>query len=105
MYGVCVPVTGHAGGLGLILSNEVLVQLRSFSPNHVDVDVSSENSVTNWRFTGFYGEPNATRRKSVLNRMPHGYVHETTTKCCFNTKKLGWERPFWQMEDFRRTLE
>ncbi|KAL0287350.1 UNVERIFIED_CONTAM: hypothetical protein Scaly_2766600 [Sesamum calycinum] len=45
------------GGLALLWSKEVVVQLRSFSNNHMDADILDEMSMTNWRFTGFYEEP------------------------------------------------
>ncbi|KAL0355405.1 UNVERIFIED_CONTAM: hypothetical protein Sradi_3987400 [Sesamum radiatum] len=65
MFGVCVLSVGRAGGLVLLWNKEIVVQLRSFSANHIAVDILGDESVANWRFTGFYGEPEASRRTQI----------------------------------------
>lgn len=41
---------------------EDLAKLLSYSINHIDVE-TSVLGMGNWRFTGFYGEPNRTSRR------------------------------------------
>lgn len=45
---------GRSGSLGFMWEVDVSVELRSFSPNHIDVKVGEINA---WRFTGFFGHP------------------------------------------------
>lgn len=43
---------GWSGGLVSMRKVDVLVELRSFSSNHIDVQVGE---IEAWRFMGFYG--------------------------------------------------
>ncbi|KAH7560750.1 hypothetical protein JRO89_XS10G0092000 [Xanthoceras sorbifolium] len=52
--------SGHRGRLCLLWSDSVSVNLHSFSRWHIDVMVLS-NSNWLWRFTGVYGNPQATQ--------------------------------------------
>ena len=50
-----VDSEGLSGGIGLFWSNDVHVQLKNYSANHIDVLVrDSSADATSWRFTGFY---------------------------------------------------
>ncbi|KAL0403940.1 UNVERIFIED_CONTAM: hypothetical protein Sradi_2034800 [Sesamum radiatum] len=112
MYGVCVPAVRKAGGLALMWRKDVLVQLSSYSKNHIDVDVLSEDTTANWRFTGIYGEADVTKRKEVWNRLVHLSKRSDAAWICagdFNeilctTEKTGTRRPQWQIDDFRNAL-
>ncbi|KAL0444077.1 UNVERIFIED_CONTAM: hypothetical protein Slati_2130400 [Sesamum latifolium] len=112
MYGVCVPATWRAGGLALLWRKDVLVQLKSYSRNHIDVDVLSKDTVANWRFIGFYGKADTTRRKEVWNQLVHLSKQTDASWICagdFNeilctTEKTGTRRPQWQIDDFRKAL-
>lgn len=55
-----VDCCGRSGGLSLFWSAEIGFSLLSFSKNHIDgwVDWDSKN----WRFTGFYGNPQTELR-------------------------------------------
>ncbi|KAL0440082.1 UNVERIFIED_CONTAM: hypothetical protein Slati_2491200 [Sesamum latifolium] len=61
----------RAGGLTLLWRKDVLVQLRSYSRNHINADVLSEDTMPNWRFTGFYKEADMVKRKEVWDRLVH----------------------------------
>jgi hypothetical protein len=55
--GFGVGCYGHGGGIALLWSQEVVVQLESYDKMHIDVTIQSSSSQTGeWRFTGFYGE-------------------------------------------------
>lgn len=57
-----VSCEGRKGGLALFWNKNSKVNLLSYSKNHIDVKVSLDEGVKEWRFTGFYGEPEASRR-------------------------------------------
>ena len=44
----------RSGGLALLWKNEVVVSTQTYSPNHIDVHVSSPLHSL-WRLTGIYG--------------------------------------------------
>ncbi|KAJ8770332.1 hypothetical protein K2173_014942 [Erythroxylum novogranatense] len=52
---------GIGGGLSIMWSNSVQLSIRSYSPNFIDCELQC--SVRTWRFTGFYGYPERTRRR------------------------------------------
>ncbi|KAL0347230.1 UNVERIFIED_CONTAM: hypothetical protein Scaly_1739000 [Sesamum calycinum] len=64
MHGVGVDSRGRSGGLALFWDKSVSCVLRSFSLHHIDVIVQADDDSSPWRFTGFYGEPNTSKRKS-----------------------------------------
>ena len=45
----------------LLWSNEVSVQIRSYSPSRIDAEILP-NDGASWRFMGFYGNPDHHRR-------------------------------------------
>ena len=50
-------IYGHGGGLALLWSKEIEVNLKSYDKLHIDVAVLDPNTKEEiWRFTGFYGE-------------------------------------------------
>lgn len=52
----------RSGGLGLLWDEEIKVDLLSFSLNHVDVKINDVMEDKTWRFTGFYGYPEESRK-------------------------------------------
>ncbi|KAG8489752.1 hypothetical protein CXB51_017987 [Gossypium anomalum] len=61
--GFDVSADGSKGGLSLGWKGNNLVNLQSFSKNHIDVGIKEEEN-SRWRFTGFYGAPEV-RNKSM----------------------------------------
>ncbi|KAL5543271.1 hypothetical protein UlMin_010981 [Ulmus minor] len=57
---------GRSGGLCLFWSDTISVQLLSGSKGHIDVLVTSHNSLR-WRFTGLYGNPDSSLRIHFWN--------------------------------------
>ena len=49
-----VPSVRRYGGLVLLWKNEVVVDTQTYSPNHIDVHVSSPMQAL-WRLTSVYG--------------------------------------------------
>ncbi|KAM7266465.1 hypothetical protein ACFE04_004362 [Oxalis oulophora] len=56
---MAVSSSGRSGGLALLWSDVVKVEVRSFSSHHIDVTVDGV-----WRCTGFYGHPVTNLRSS-----------------------------------------
>lgn len=55
---------GHSGGIALLWKEKDRVQLRSYSNNYIDVEISSV-SRENWRLTGIYEDPDRTQRRKT----------------------------------------
>ncbi|KAL0360942.1 UNVERIFIED_CONTAM: hypothetical protein Sradi_3778700, partial [Sesamum radiatum] len=62
-FGLGVDLVGKGGGLLLLWHKDINVWLQFFSNHHVDVTVKSKECPDHWRFTGFYGYAEVTRRK------------------------------------------
>lgn len=58
---IIVNSNGRSAGLGLFWSDSWNVVLQSCSPWHIDTIISFD-SVSTWRFTGFYGHLDANQR-------------------------------------------
>ncbi|KAL5823208.1 hypothetical protein ACOSQ4_021108 [Xanthoceras sorbifolium] len=59
-----VECVGRSGGLVLFWSNQLDINLLSFSLFHIDVSVSVARA-SPWRFTGFYGSPEVSQRHNA----------------------------------------
>ncbi|KAL6209281.1 hypothetical protein ACLB2K_020223 [Fragaria x ananassa] len=52
----------RAGGLCLLWSDELEVELQYFSDSHIDVVIGAVSDSSRWRFTGLYGQPKVENR-------------------------------------------
>jgi hypothetical protein len=110
-----VNCVGLSGGLALLWSNDVTVDLKSYSRNHIDVWITEGGAVDcQWRFTGFYGDPSRSRRKESWKLLKFLRNSSTLPWLCggdFNEvlhdhEQLGGiDREEWKMEGFRETVE
>ena len=55
-----VPRVGLGGGLALLWRDNVDIDVQTSSPHHIDALINQNGVV--WRFTGFYGHPETSRR-------------------------------------------
>ncbi|KAL5575991.1 hypothetical protein UlMin_017690 [Ulmus minor] len=103
---------GRSGGLCLLWSDIINVQLLSGSKGHIDVRVSSDDSNC-WRFTGLYGSPDTSLRNQFWNLMKRLGDSSTLPWLCggdlneilFNHEKQGGiERAHYLMSNFREAL-
>ncbi|KAL0361161.1 UNVERIFIED_CONTAM: putative mitochondrial protein [Sesamum radiatum] len=113
MFGIDVEARGKSGGLMLLWSKSIVVHVRSYSVNHIDAEIHGQGGMEKWRLTGFYGEPDASKRKAVWQRLvqlsqgmhlPWLCVGDFN-KVLHQTEKTGIPRPGWQIRDFREALD
>nr|POF12077.1 hypothetical protein CFP56_08844 [Quercus suber] len=53
---------GSSGGLAMLWKEEVQSHVQSFSLSHIDALVDDGNEIGGWRLTGFYGNPETSKR-------------------------------------------
>ncbi|KAL0444780.1 UNVERIFIED_CONTAM: hypothetical protein Slati_2200700 [Sesamum latifolium] len=68
-HGIGVDLAGKGSGLSLVWRKDVDVWLQSFSGNHIDVMVKSDDCPMPWHFTGVYGNPDIARRKETWDHL------------------------------------
>ena len=63
-YDKCLTVKGigRVGGLALLWMNEAFVEVISYSQNHIDVLIGEYEYGKRWKFTGFYEDPDTSKR-------------------------------------------
>ncbi|KAL5563133.1 hypothetical protein UlMin_032880 [Ulmus minor] len=103
---------GRSGGLYLFWSDTISVQLLSGSKRHIDVLVTSHNSLC-WRFTGLYGNPDSSLRIHFWNLLKRLGDSSSLPWLCggdlneilFSHEKQGGDdRAHYLMSNFRETL-
>ena len=58
-----VPSQNRGGGLALLWRSTLKVDPLTYSPRHIDLIVNEEDGKKRWRFTGFYGIPETSKRE------------------------------------------
>jgi hypothetical protein len=51
-----------SGGLALLWGEEISVDIQNYSNRHINGIITVPNSLANWKFAGFYGHLDATKR-------------------------------------------
>ncbi|KAL0358468.1 UNVERIFIED_CONTAM: hypothetical protein Sangu_0696200 [Sesamum angustifolium] len=113
MHGLAVDSIGKGGGLALLWDKEVFVDLVSFSRYHMDARVQLREGEDYWRFTGFYGEPDSSKRAvswdllkclSRLSNLPWICVGDYNAILSDIEKEGSVPTPQWQLRSFREAL-
>ena len=60
--GLIVPYVGRKGGPAMLWAREIDLEIRSYSPNHIDAVINDAKRSFKWRLTGFYGQLETHRR-------------------------------------------
>ena len=63
MNGLIVPSVGRSGGLAMLWSRDIIIEVQSYSRNFVDAVVTDPDFGFKWHITGFYSNPETYRRK------------------------------------------
>ena len=103
----------RGGGVAMFWKEGCNLSLDTYSPNHIDV-IINKGKVDEWRFTGFYGEPDTRIRDESwekLRRLKNKFNLPWLCAGDFNEilkaeEKLGGRsRPTRQMEAFREVID
>ncbi|KAL0315227.1 UNVERIFIED_CONTAM: hypothetical protein Scaly_2876400 [Sesamum calycinum] len=114
MHGIGVDSKRKGGGLALLWNKDNFLELMSFSASHIDARVQLETGDKYWRFTGFYGAPEASNRSSSWTLLRHLSRISTLPWVCgddFNAIISDSEKdgilptPQWQLRSFRQALD
>ncbi|XP_059436088.1 uncharacterized protein LOC132169016 [Corylus avellana] len=109
-----VDSVGRSGGLALMWQYDSGVEILNFSRRHINAKVSSHSDGVPWKLTGFYGQPNASKRMEGWSLLRHIAKLEPEPWVCvgdFNeilnlSEKFGGHgRPSKLMEDFQSALD
>nr|POE70780.1 hypothetical protein CFP56_32095 [Quercus suber] len=107
--GLVVPSVGRSGRLPLLWKPSLVVEVQSFSKSHIDAIIKPGGVVEEWRFTGFYGNPETSKRVEswqLLKRLSRGNSLLWVCVGDFNElmhsgeKEGGSQRPLGQMKNF-----
>ena len=107
------PRRHKAGGLVIYWKEELDLTIETFSKNHIDATIN-KNKAEEWRFTGFYGEPDTQLRHEAWARLRSLKSRSAAPWICagdFNevakqAEKLGGRiRPYGQMQAFRDIID
>lgn len=61
-HGLMVPSRGKSNGLAMYWKEGIKLDVQSYSPSHIDALVNGGRAVGWWHLTGFYGDPDTTKR-------------------------------------------
>uniref|UniRef100_A0A803QSM5 Reverse transcriptase domain-containing protein n=1 Tax=Cannabis sativa TaxID=3483 RepID=A0A803QSM5_CANSA len=108
----CVDAKGKSGGLALLWKAPYSVQIVSFNDFHIDAWINMEDDF-NWRFTGFYGDPDPSQRKhswTLMQRIERRFKGPWLCGGDFNEirnmieKQGGGEKPGYLMKNFNNAI-
>ena len=108
-----VDSVGRGRGLALLWMNEVRLEVKSFSVQHIDANIKDCNGANVWRFTGYYGNPEVSQRcrswdllRQLKNQssLPWFCAGDFNEIVADNEKIGGLLRPTRQMERFRQVI-
>lgn len=107
-----VPSCGKSGGLALFWKDAIKLDVQTYSLTHIGALVGGGEEI-GWHLTGFYGDPNTTKRPKYLAKLRHlpgpsllpwlviGDFKEPTG---ISKKEGGGYRPRIQMKNFVDTI-
>ncbi|KAH9748716.1 reverse transcriptase domain-containing protein [Citrus sinensis] len=103
---------GLGGGLALLWSSEVTVDIKSYSKHHVDAVIYGENG-RYWRCTGVYGHPEAEQKKHTWELLRRLAALSSLPWLCFGDfnevldpieKSGGRDKRVNSVNDFREAM-
>jgi exonuclease III len=109
-----VDNVGKSGGLALLWNNEVNVEIQNYSRRHINAVVQLDGVAQAWKFTGFYGHPDTSKRRESWSLLKYLHQLSPSSWLCagdFNeileeTEKWGGRRKaLRQMRDFQEVVD
>ena len=70
-HGLYVDNIGSKGGLAMLWREEVKLEVQTFSQSHIDALVDGGAEYGWWHLTGFYGNPETSKRHEPWATMKH----------------------------------
>ncbi|XP_042972966.1 uncharacterized protein LOC122304767 [Carya illinoinensis] len=115
-YECCFAVSceGRSGGLAILWQKETKLSIQSFSKNHIDARIYSEEADRQWHFTGVYGHPKTELRQETWSMIktlkgvdtdPWLVCGDFNEVLCWQEKRGGKGRPERQMKAFRQLID
>ncbi|XP_027086733.2 uncharacterized protein [Coffea arabica] len=110
-FGIGVDAQGTSGGLALLWKKDLDISLNRFASNFIDANVHMPNYT--WRLTGFYGHPDASKRKyswdslcqlSSQSRLPWLCIGDYNEVLNQSEFEGSGPRNNWQIMNFRQAL-
>jgi hypothetical protein len=108
-----VEPIGRSGGLALLWKESAELEIQNFSKSHINATVKASDGYEEWKLTGFYDNPDHTKRKESWELLQHLKSYSPQPWLClgdFNEilcqqEKVGAvSRRENQMEQFRNAL-
>lgn len=69
--GFVVECVGRSGGLALLWTNDLVVDIENYSRRHINATIRSTKHTGAWKFMGFYGHLETGKRKEAWNLSRH----------------------------------
>lgn len=70
-HGLMVTSCGKSGGLALFWKDVIKLDVQTYSLTHIGALVGGGEEIGWWHLTGFYGDPNTTKRPKYLAKLRH----------------------------------
>lgn len=105
---------GHSGGLALMWKEGTEVDIVGYSRHHIDAIVCLEGGRDKWRLTGYYGQPDRSRRReswqllkalAPLNTFPWAILGDFNDILNPKEKRGGNPQPRWLIQGFKEAVE
>lgn len=61
-HGLIIPSDGSKGGLAMLWTEGIKVEVKTYSQEHIDAWVEGGGNGGCWHLMGFYGNPNTVKR-------------------------------------------
>ncbi|KAH9695348.1 putative reverse transcriptase/RNA-dependent DNA polymerase [Citrus sinensis] len=103
---------GLGGGLALLWTSDVSLEVKSYSKHHIDAVILNENG-SSWRCTGIYGHPESDQKKHTWSLLRRLAGMSSLPWLCFgdfneifnlNEKVGGKERNPSRVHEFRQAV-
>jgi exonuclease III len=109
-----VDSVGKSGGLALLWTVDVGVEIQNYSRRHINAKVCSSPNKPIWKLTGFYGHPDPSKRTEAwsllryiarMDPIPWVCLGDFNEILSADEKYGGSRRQRGLMENFQKTLE